>query len=169
MKRDTKILLLVLFFAFVLVTLSPKMEDLYRKNLAKNVVSRWRSVVEKYSTAWKVNPEIVLAIICQESGGNPDSLNPSDPSRGLMQITPGALEDFNRIAGRSYTFEEMFDPYLNVEVGTWYFATRLSKTLETRKALAAYNAGLGNIPAGFPYADKVLLYLTYVKEIYVSL
>ena len=167
MKRQYKILLLVFLAALFFMVAMPKVEDLYRREVAKKVVERWKAIAEKYAAAWKVDPKITLAIICQESGGNPDSVNPADPSRGLMQITPGALADFNAAAGRSYTFEQMFDPYLNIEVGTWYFATRVAKTRNTNLALAAYNAGLGNLSAGASYADKVERYLIHVSERYL--
>jgi len=166
LKREYKILLLVFLLALVVITAMPKVEDLYRKSVAKKVIERWRSIADKYADAWKVDPRLTLAIICQESSGNPDSVNPADPSRGLMQITPGALSDFNAAVGRSYSFDEMFDPYLNIEVGTWYFASRVAKTRNTNLALAAYNAGLGNINAGLGYADKVARYQIHVAEFY---
>ena len=168
MKRDTKILLIIVVVAFLLVTAMPKVEDIYRTSVAKKVIGKWRTLADQYASYWKVDPQIVLAIICQESGGNPDSVNPSDPSRGLMQITPGALADFNQANGRGYTFDELFEPYKNVEVGTWYYSSRFAKTLIQKNALAAYNAGLGNIKAGMSYADKVETYLTYIKANYGS-
>ena len=167
MKREIKILVLVLLIVFLTVVGVPKVEDIYRRQVAKKVVELWRTLADKYAAAWKINPRTVLAIICQESGGNPDSVNPADPSRGLMQITPGALSDFNCIVQREYTFDELFTPWKNVEVGTWYYASRLAKTGNAHNALAAYNAGLGNIPAGLAYADKVEKYLPYVVEQYI--
>ena len=165
-KHETKIFLIALLIVLAIVTVMPKVEDLYRKDVAKKVVARWRELAEKYAAFYKLDAKITLAMICQESGGNPDSVNPADPSRGLMQLTPGALADFNKALSRSYSFDDMFIPYKNIEVGTWYYATRLSKTGDTYKAIAAYNAGLGNIPAGYAHADKVTKYLRFVNEIY---
>lgn len=168
MTREKK-LLLILAVVFFLVFTMPKVVDMYRSAVAKKVVTRWRDTAAKYAAYWNVDAKVLLAIICQESSGNPDSVNPADPSRGLMQVTPGALADFNRIVGRSYTFEQMFDPNLNVEVGTWYYATRLRSTKQQHTALAAYNAGLGNVQAGLGYADKVEAYKKFVEEHYGSL
>lgn len=169
MKRDTKILLLIVAIAFLLVTAMPKVEDIYRRSVAKKVFDLWHETAEKYGGFNNTEPAIILAMIAQESSGNPDSVNPADPSRGLMQITPGALSDFNRQLGRSYTFDDMFVPYKNVEVGTWYYASRYAKTGNVRDAIAAYNAGLGNIPAGYLHADKVEKYLLIVRELYGGL
>ena len=168
MKNDTKILLIIVAIAFILVTIMPKVEDLYRKSVAKKVIGLWRELAEKYAGFNNVDPQVVLAMICQESSGNPDSVNPADPSRGLMQLTPGALSDFNKAVGRSYSFDDMFIPYKNIEAGTWYFASRYRKTGILRDAIAAYNAGLGNIPAGYAHADKVEKYLIQIKELYAS-
>jgi soluble lytic murein transglycosylase-like protein len=166
LKRETKILLFALVLVLVLTMAMPKVEEMYRRNTAKKVVDQWRSTAEKYAAFWRVDCREILAIICQESSGNPDSVNPADPSRGLMQITPGALQDFNKATNRAYTFQDMFVPWMNVEVGTWYYATRYQRTSDRKKAFAAYNAGLGNIPAGMSYAEKVEKYLVHVKEYY---
>lgn len=165
--RETKIFLLVIVVVFLILTAMPKVEEVYRRSVAKKVVTNWRPLADQYAAYWRVDPKVVLSIICQESSGNPDSVNPSDPSRGLMQITPGALTDFNKAVGRSYSFDDLFIPYKNIEVGTWYYATRLSRAGSQHNALAAYNAGLGNMSAGMGYADKVEKYLGYIQEEYV--
>jgi soluble lytic murein transglycosylase len=141
----------------------PTMQDVYKKSVAKKVVANWYQLAGKYAANYKFDPTTVLAIICQESTGDPDAQNPSDPSKGLMQITPGALSDFNKAIGRSYTFDDMFVPYKNIEVGTWYIVSRYNKTNDMTQALAAYNAGLGNISAGLGYADKVKSYVPYIQ------
>lgn len=179
MKDEEKILLF-LAIAVVLIfnkdTVADAVETVvktvttgYRKTVAQKVVTEWKDLAEQYSGYWSVDPQVILAIICQESGGNPAAQNPADPSKGLMQLTPGALSDFNRSVGRSYTFDDMLQPELNIEAGTWYYSSRLARTNDQHKALAAYNAGLGNIPAGEAYATSVETYLDLVKEQYASL
>jgi soluble lytic murein transglycosylase-like protein len=167
-KRAEKVVLLILAAIALFVFITPRIVDMYRKTVAKKVVGLWKSLADKYAAAWGVSSEVILAIICQESSGNPEAQNPSDPSKGLMQLTPGALSDFNKATGKDYSFDDMFIPYKNIETGTWYYATRLKKTQDQHTALAAYNAGLGNIPAGLAYAASVESYLNYVKESYGS-
>jgi hypothetical protein len=83
-------------------------------------------------------------------------------SWGLMQVM-GAV-------AREHGFQE---PYLTqlcevrygLEFGCDVLARRLTWAKgDTAKALAAYNAGTGNIPAGHGYARKVLAQLAAVQE-----
>jgi soluble lytic murein transglycosylase len=163
-KKDKFVILAgVLLVVLFLITGVPVVVDTWKQMLAKKVVGLWRDLAEQYAAYWNWDAANTLAIICYESGGNPNAVNPADPSKGLMAITPGALADFNRIVGRSYTFDQMLDPALNIEVGTWYISTRFNKTNNLHKAFAAYNAGLGNIPAGEGYAQHVEVYLQCVQ------
>jgi soluble lytic murein transglycosylase-like protein len=173
-KRDTKILLIIAAIVFILIWGAPKVieavKNLTREATAKKVVSQWRPLADSWASAWDTLPQNILAIICQESGGNPQAVNKRDPSRGLMAVTPGALQDFNNANGKSYSFDDLYDPEKNVEVGSWYFATRAKSSLthNLKELFEAYNAGLGNLPAGVPYAESVMDYLTHVEDVYYS-
>ena len=90
---------------------------------------------------------LVKAVIKQESDfqswqvGNAGEI-------GLMQITSGAVRDWEKATGAECTFRSMlFDPRLNIEIGTWYLARGLKEWKDYRDAevlaLAAYNAGPG--------------------------
>jgi soluble lytic murein transglycosylase len=161
---NKKYLIFYVVFLLIGVFVIPKVISKIRLNTAKKVISQWKALAEQYAKYWSIDSSIVLAIICQESGGDPNAVNPSDPSRGLMAITQGALTDFNKAVGRSYTFNDLFTPYINVEVGTWYISHQMKHTATLTNALAAYNAGLGNISAGQKYSSSVTEYLSAVKQ-----
>jgi soluble lytic murein transglycosylase-like protein len=166
-KKLLIVVVAVLLFILISVKAVPKLSDMYRKALAKKVADEWSVLAEQYCAYYDLDVAVVLAIICQESSGDPNAENPADPSRGLMQVTQGALTDFLRaFPQKKYTFDDLFTPYVNIEVGTWYIATRYKKTQDLHNALAAYNAGLGNISAGQMYAASVEQYLTQVKAVY---
>lgn len=63
-----------------------------------------------------------------------------------MQITPGAVKDWQRATGQRCRFNGMlFDPRLNIEIGTWYLSKAVATWQDYRDsdvlALAQYNAG----------------------------
>lgn len=98
--------------------------------------------------------DLIPAIIICESGGNPNAIS-SAGCRGLMQISEIVFKEFQ--ANRSplpkdtillseWTFDNMFNPYSNKEVGTWYLKRLRDKYIPKDKysidlLLACYNAG----------------------------
>jgi soluble lytic murein transglycosylase len=94
-----------------------------------------------------LEPALVLGVIRRESNFDPD-VRGADGEYGLMQVTRIAARDWERVNRRTIRFDrDLFDPELNVEVGTWYLAqgwkrfTRSSN--QTTLALSYYNAGPG--------------------------
>ena len=68
---------------------------------------------------------------------------------GLMQVTPGAAQDWARIHRiRSFRETDLFDPRTNLEVGTWYLSRAIRRWREDGAdrpevfGLAEYNAGI---------------------------
>ena len=69
-----------------------------------------------------------------------------DGEIGLMQIRLSAAKDWAKAKGIPVpTEKEMYQPELNIEIGTWYIARALKRWYENpdflRMALAEYNAG----------------------------
>jgi hypothetical protein len=104
---------------------------------------------------YKVPTEVALGLARQESGFNPKAVS-SAGARGVTQIMPGALKDYNRKNGTNYTHDDMFDPDKNTDVGMWYLSTRDGK--DWRDKAAAFYAGDGGRRKGlgYDYADSVL-------------
>jgi soluble lytic murein transglycosylase len=93
----------------------------------------------------------IEAMIQQESSGHPKAIS-KQGARGLMQIMPGALKEFNKMNKKNYSMDNMFNPNMNKEVGTWYVYNRIPQMLEHFKLpitpenmLASYNGGIGNV------------------------
>lgn len=91
-----------------------------------------------------------------ESSGNPKAYNESSQARGLGQITPIVLKEWNNFhPGLQFTAEELFNPDINREVSTWYMQKRIPQMLKAKglpitdeTMLWAYNAGIGRVVEG---------------------
>jgi soluble lytic murein transglycosylase-like protein len=126
-------------------------------------ITRWCSLVTHYSNLNGLSPNLIAALIWQESGGNPDAYSRSG-AVGLMQIMPrdGIAANFQCINGPCFgnrpTSSELYDPEFNIEFGTQMLSRLLNRTGDLREALRSY----GPMDVGYSYADKVLnIYQSY--------
>lgn len=89
---------------------------------------------------------LVAALIKAESNFIADASSHKD-ARGLMQLTdPTACWVAEKLGIADYSFDRLDDPDLNIALGCWYFAHLLEAYEgDTRLALCAYNAGMGNV------------------------
>lgn len=85
---------------------------------------------------YHIQPELVLAVIEQESQYNPEAIGDSGNSLGLMQIQPYWHGERIQQLG----CDDLLDPYQNVTVGVDILAEKLAKG-STEWALMAYNGG----------------------------
>jgi soluble lytic murein transglycosylase len=88
-----------------------------------------------------LNPYLVLALIHQESLFDPNARSVSD-ARGLMQLLPTTADRWAPDAGLSTSGMNLYDPTLNVQVGTVYLRNLMAMFAGDQfKAVAAYNGG----------------------------
>ena len=84
-----------------------------------------------------IEPELVLAMIEQESQWNPEAVGDGGNSLGLLQIQPrwhsGRMEKLD--------CENLLDPYDNVTVAIDILAEKMAADKGTEWALMAYNGG----------------------------
>ena len=100
-----------------------------------------RTVAEEH----RIDPMLVKAVIWRESRFDPMKFGGAG-ERGLMQLTEGAAKEWaqdSRIA--DFRVEELMDPKVNVQAGTWYLARAMKRWSKQSDpvpfALAEYNAG----------------------------
>ncbi len=102
-------------------------------------------------------PELVAAVVHAESDFRPRLVS-NKSAQGLMQIVP----ETSRLLG----CQNPFDPDANIAAGTKYLRQLLDRFGDQRMALAAYNAGEGNIEkfGGIPPFDETLDYVQRVAR-----
>jgi soluble lytic murein transglycosylase-like protein len=99
----------------------------------KAAVENYHDIINEAALANNVNPNLVKAVILQESGGNPKAMSPKG-AKGLMQIMDGTA--------RMLGVNDPFDIKQNIQGGVKYLADLIKKFEgDIKSALAAYNAG----------------------------
>lgn len=104
---------------------------------------RWDEYIDLFSKAHGEDlpdlPKLARAVLMRESGGNPDAVSPAGAA-GLMQIMP---DTFTGLGGTHP--DDRFNPIDNLDKGVQYLAEQYRKFGSPELALAAYNAGPGNV------------------------
>ena len=126
-------------------------------------IRQWCPLITPHSHANGLDPDLVAALVWQESGG--DSLAYSKSGAvGLMQVMPrdGIASTFMCINGPCFTnrptVQELQDPTFNINFGTSMLGGLQAKLGDMREALKYY----GPMDVGYTYADKVLgIYASY--------
>jgi soluble lytic murein transglycosylase-like protein len=126
-------------------------------------VRKWCTMIMRHASKNNLDPNLIAAVIWQESGGNPVAYSKSG-AVGLMQVMPrdGIASTFQCINGPCFTsrpsIQELEKPNFNIKYGTGMLAGLLQKHGSLRDALKFY----GPMNVGYYYADKVLnIYQAY--------
>jgi soluble lytic murein transglycosylase len=103
-------------------------------------------IITQESRARGLDPYQVAGLIRQETVFNPRAVS-SARAYGLMQLlVPTAITTARRAgADRAITMEALFEPRLNIQLGTAYFRDQLDKYGRIEYVAAAYNAGPGRV------------------------
>lgn len=119
---------------------------------------KFDAYIERWSTYYNVDPNLIRAIIHVESGFNPNAVSRKG-ARGLMQLMPKTAEELG--------VKDAHHPADNIKGGVKYFSDLMRRFKgDVRLALAAYNAGpesvyqYGGLPPfreTIEYVRKVLL------------
>ncbi|HEX2096045.1 MAG TPA: lytic transglycosylase domain-containing protein [Solirubrobacterales bacterium] len=106
---------------------------------------RHEDVIRQEAAQWDVEPALIAGMIYAESHFR-DQTSHAD-ARGLMQITPATARFIaRRSRGTEFVLEDLSDPDVNIAYGTYYMRYLLDALDQNEvAALAAYNAGLGNV------------------------
>lgn len=95
-----------------------------------------------------VDPYLVAAVIRSESSWDPEAVS-NQGAVGLMQLMPETAADMvakGFVDGSRFPIDKLTDPAVNIEYGCAYLSYLLSYfNGATDRAIAAYNAGMGNV------------------------
>lgn len=93
-----------------------------------------------------MDPALILAVIRTESSWREDAVS-SAGARGLMQVTSPTFDFILVKTGwADYNYEDLYSPELNIQFGSFFLSYLIDDFGGiTDTALAAYNAGRGNV------------------------
>ena len=101
--------------------------------------------VSAYAAEYQLPESLVYAVIKTESNFDPYA-NSHQNARGLMQIVAGTGSwAADKLGLENYTDESLYDADVNIRIGCWYLARLYGQFGSIPVALAAYNAGEGNV------------------------
>ena len=145
---------------------------------------RYEAAIASSATKNGIDPYLVAAVINAESGFDRTQVSRAG-AVGLMQLLPTTAVEVAAAEGidQRVDIETLKVADLNIAIGTRHLADLLGKYTATETALAAYNAGSGNVDrwiaegtgttlvsAGFPetraYVERVLTERDRYAELY---
>ncbi len=117
-------------------------------------------VIANAAKKYQLDHALIKAIVSVESSFNPYASSPVG-AKGLMQLMPATAKRFN--------VKNSFDAHQNIQAGAQYLSWLINKFGgNLTYALAAYNAGEGNVQkyGGVPPFKETQLYVVKVLGLY---
>ncbi|MEW6572689.1 MAG: lytic transglycosylase domain-containing protein [Bacillota bacterium] len=105
---------------------------------------KYQETVFRCASTNGLDPFLTAAIIKIESDYRPGAVSPRG-AVGLMQLMPKTAHWVAEQRGELFDPSALLDPEANISYGTWYLAFLNREFGDMVIALAAYNAGRGNV------------------------
>lgn len=112
--------------------------------LTKVYKLEYTEYVKKYANEYNVDEYLIYAIIKAESNFEPNAESHRG-AKGLMQLMYSTAEDISKRIGIELNGDNILEPDININLGTKYISMLIQKYNNINLALAAYNAGSGNV------------------------
>ena len=112
--------------------------------LTKVYKLEYTEYVKKYANEYNVDEYLIYAIIKAESNFEPNAESHRG-AKGLMQLMYSTAEDISKRIGIELNEDNILEPDININLGTKYIFMLIQKYNNINLALAAYNAGSGNV------------------------
>lgn len=122
-----------------------------------NRLKKYDNIINAASEKYDVPAPLIKSIIAAESAGK-NSASSKVGAKGLMQLMDGTA--------KSLGVTNSFDPVQNIMGGTKYLKNLISQFGNLDNAIAAYNAGPGNVQKynGVPPFQETVNYVKKVKS-----
>lgn len=142
----TKLLKKIIIFAIIIgiVVLFLNYRNIKNFILKKIYIKEYTDYIEEYSRQYEVDSNLIYAIIKAESNFNEEAVSNKE-AKGLMQLMYSTAIDVAKILKIDIDEEKILEPKYNIMLGTKYISMLIAKYNNIGLALAAYNAGSGNV------------------------
>ena len=138
MKKISKILIAIMFVILVLFLGNFCIKEIIYPR-------KYQEIVTNVSSKYEIDENLIYAIIKTESNFNENATSKAK-AKGLMQIVDDtAIEISKKIGIENFDISMLYDPEINIEIGTYYFKELYDKYKNRTIAIIAYNAGQGNV------------------------
>jgi soluble lytic murein transglycosylase len=105
----------------------------------------YEQIVRGHARNYDLEPALLAAVIYQESKFDTNATSDAG-AVGLMQLRPETAKGIAlRTGGSRFRVEDLTNPEINVRYGSWYLRHLVDKYGDEQTALAAFNAGQGNV------------------------
>jgi soluble lytic murein transglycosylase len=149
LEKEIKQLRLIMDISDALEQYYSGISPIERKKIAKTILA----VSEEYS----LQPELILAVIKTESSFKPYVISDKGAC-GLMQLLPSTAEEVAEELRITLEKEHIFDPIINIILGSYYLNKLTNQFGDFELALTAYNMGPGRVmnleEANYPYSRE---------------
>jgi len=105
---------------------------------------RHRDIIQSQATLHSIDTRLIFSVIWTESKFDERAVSPKG-AMGLMQIMPSTGEWLAGKMGEDFYKERLFCAQFNIRLGVFYLRYLMDKFECEQRALAAYNAGEGNV------------------------
>lgn len=137
-----KLLFLIIIIILVIVTFN--FNNIRTFLLVRLYPIKYSEYVELYSKEYNIDKELIYAIIKAESNFEAQAVS-SKGACGLMQLMQSTAEEVARKINAKIDENTILEPKVNINLGTKYISLLIEKYENIGLALAAYNAGSGNV------------------------
>jgi len=136
-KFYSKITIFILLILVVFLSVTPIKKAIYPL--------RYEDIIVKYSNEYQLDPYLVMAIISAESRFE-ENANSHKDAMGLMQVTEQTAKWCVDRFELDISSENLYNPDTNIHIGCAYMDFLIDVfDGELQTAIAAYNAGQGNV------------------------
>lgn len=105
---------------------------------------KYQEEVLSSAREFAVSPALVASVANVESGYNANAKS-NKGAVGIMQLLPSTAEWLAGNLGELYDEEELFQPEVNIRLGTYYLSYLLNHFEDEEAAICAYNAGQSKV------------------------
>lgn len=142
--KNKKLLIVIIIILVILVFLG-----LFKDKILRIIYPKtYKEVVSIYVEEYGVEENLIFAVIKAESNFNSQAVS-NRGAVGLMQLMEETAKDVAKKSQMDIDTQNIKDELLkvdnNINIGTKYLQALLERYQNKEVALAAYNAGIGNV------------------------